>query len=130
MFLSREIDIKLCQNYTKTNICHISFKSCSIKQTIFSKYATNLKTIISHRSLRILGVERYIYKTSICMMFLSREIDIKLCQNYSKTYICKIYVRITRPELPPMTVQYTGHMIQTETRDNDTALPLVGVLVM
>ena len=57
------------------------------------------------------------------MMFLSREIDIKLCQNYSKTYICKIYVRITRPELPPMTVQYTGHMIQTETRDNNTALP-------
>ena len=29
------------------------------------------------------------------MMFLSREIDIKLCQNYTKTYICKIFVRIT-----------------------------------
>ena len=26
-----------------------------------------------------------------------------------------------------MTVQYTGHMIQTETYDNKTALPLVGV---
>ena len=28
-----------------------------------------------------------------------------------------------------MTVQYTGHVIQTEARDNNTALPLVGVLV-
>ena len=32
-------------------------------------------------------------------------------------------VRITSSELPPMAVQYTGHMRQTETRDNDTALP-------
>ena len=28
-----------------------------------------------------------------------------------------------------MAVQYTGHMIQTETSDIDTALPFVGVLV-
>ena len=28
-----------------------------------------------------------------------------------------------------MAVQVTGHMIQLETSDNDTALPLVGVLV-
>ena len=28
-----------------------------------------------------------------------------------------------------MVVQYTGHMIQTETCDNNTALQLVGVLV-
>ena len=28
-------------------------------------------------------------------------------------------VHITSPELPPMTEQYTGHVIQTETRDND-----------
>ena len=28
-----------------------------------------------------------------------------------------------------MTVQYAGHIIQTEARDNITALPLVGVLV-
>ena len=40
MFLSREIDIKLCQNYTKSYIYQIR----SIKQTIFNKYATNLKT--------------------------------------------------------------------------------------
>ena len=48
-------------------------------------------------------------------MFLSREIDVKLCQNYTKTYVCKIFIRIsiTWPELLPMTVQYTGHVIQT-----------------
>ena len=32
MFLSREIDIKLRQNYTKTYIDKILYKSCSIKQ--------------------------------------------------------------------------------------------------
>ena len=33
------------------------------------------------------------------------------------------------PELQSMSVQYTGHVIQTETNDNNTALPLVEVLV-
>ena len=32
------------------------YKSCRIKQIIFNKYATNLKTTISHRSLRISGL--------------------------------------------------------------------------
>ena len=36
---------------------------------------------------------------------------------------------ITSQELPPMRVQYSGHMIQAETRDHYTALPLVKVLV-
>ena len=58
----------------------------------------------------ISGVELYLL--DIYLMFLSREIDIKLCQNYTKTYICKIYVRIMWPKLPPMAVQYTGHVIQ------------------
>ena len=53
MFLSREIEIKLCQNYTKSYIYQILYKIRSIKQTIFNKYATNLKTTISYRSLRI-----------------------------------------------------------------------------
>ena len=53
MFLSREIVTKLCQNYTKTYIYKILHKIRSIKQIIFNKYATNLKTTISHRSLRI-----------------------------------------------------------------------------
>ena len=56
------------------------------------------------------------HETSIC---LSLEIGIKLCQNYTKTYICKIYVRLTRPELPPMAVTYTCHVIQLETHDNN-----------
>ena len=38
-------------------------------------------------------------------------------------------VRITSLELPPIAVQYTGHVIQTETHDNDTALPFMEVLV-
>ena len=33
------------------------------------------------------------------------------------------------PELQPMAVQYTGHVIQTETHGNNTALSMVGVLV-
>ena len=32
------------------------YKSCSIKQIIFSKYGTNLKTTMSHRRLRISGL--------------------------------------------------------------------------
>ena len=48
MLLPREIDIKLCQVHTKININAILYKSCSIKQIIFNKYATNLKTTISH----------------------------------------------------------------------------------
>ena len=33
MFQSREIDIKLCQNYTKKDICQILYKSCSINMS-------------------------------------------------------------------------------------------------
>ena len=54
-------------------------------------------------------------------MFLSRENYIKLCQYCTKMYICKIYVRTTAPKLPPMTVQNTGHVIQTQARDNNIA---------
>ena len=38
MFLSREIDLKLCQIYRKTNVCKILYKILSCKQMIFSKY--------------------------------------------------------------------------------------------
>ena len=37
MFLSREIDIKLVQIYTKIYIYVILYKICSIKQIIFHK---------------------------------------------------------------------------------------------
>ena len=48
----------------------------------------------------------------IYLMFLSRDIDIKLCQNYTKIYIYE--TSITSQELPIMRVQYTGNVIQTE----------------
>ena len=48
--------MKLCQVFTKIHIYPILYKSCSIKQIIYSKYATNLKMTISHRSLRISGL--------------------------------------------------------------------------
>ena len=41
-----------------------------------------------------------------------------------------IYTSHQLTELPPMAVQCTGHVIQTETCDNNAVLPLVGVLVM
>ena len=40
-----------------------------------------------------------------------------------------VCIVLTSAERPPMAVQQTGHVIQTETRDKDTALPLVEVLV-
>ena len=55
-------------------------------------------------------------------MFLSREIDIKLCKIYTK-------IHIFAAELPPMRVQYTGHVSLSVSRDQYTALPLKGVLV-
>ena len=53
VLMSLVIDIRLCQIYTKIHIHGILYQSCSIKEIIFNKYATNLKTTISHRSLRI-----------------------------------------------------------------------------
>ena len=38
------------------NVCKILYKILSIKQIIFNKYATNLKTTISQRSLSNLGL--------------------------------------------------------------------------
>ena len=57
MFLSQEIDIKLCQNLHK-----IWYKILSFKQIIFSKYATNLKTTISQRSLTNLGLLQLLFE--------------------------------------------------------------------
>jgi len=56
MFLSREIDIKLSQNYNNTYLHKIWYGNLSFKQIIFSKYATNLKTTISQRSLKNSGL--------------------------------------------------------------------------
>ena len=56
VFLSREIDIKLCQVYTKIDPYKILYKNSRFKRIIFSKYTTNLNTTISQRSLRNLGL--------------------------------------------------------------------------
>ena len=62
---------------------------------------------------------------TIPIRFLS---DVPISRNWHNTVSkLKIYVRITWPEFPPMAVQYTGHLIQTETRDHNTALRLIGV---
>ena len=50
-------------------------------------------------------------------MFLSREIDIKLCQNYTKSYIYDIQYKIR--------AVYWSRV----SRDNDTAMLLAEVIV-
>ena len=74
MFLSKEIDIKLCQNYTKTYIYEILYEVRSIKQIIFNKYATNLKMTISHRSMRISDL-LLLQFFNFCFAFLIDIID-------------------------------------------------------
>ena len=56
MFLSQEIDIKLCQIDTKIYIYKMLHKNSRFKRIILSKYTTNLKTKISQRSLRNLSL--------------------------------------------------------------------------
>ena len=51
MFLSREIDIKLCKIYTTIHIYTILYRNSRVKKIIFTNYATNLKTKISQRNL-------------------------------------------------------------------------------
>ena len=52
-------------------------------------------------------------------MFLSREIGIKLCQSYTKTYICKIYVCMTRT---PSKKRSLFTLIRTEGKTKLNAL--------
>ena len=62
MILSREIDVKLCQMYMKIYICKILYKNSRFKLIIFRKYTTNLKTTISQRSLRNVGLLLLLFK--------------------------------------------------------------------
>ena len=48
MFLSREIDIKLCQSYTKTYICKILYKICSIKFGICVSFPLAIWAFFAH----------------------------------------------------------------------------------
>ena len=97
MFLSRVIDINMCQIYTKRYI----FKIFSIKKIIFNKYATNLITTMSQRSLRISGL--------ILLLF---EFN-----NFS-FLIDNLNVWITGPELQPMAVKYYCHVYTSVSRDH------------
>ena len=49
-------------------------------------------------------------------MFMSREIDIKLCQNYTKSYVQS---SITSPKLPPIAVRYRCHVIHVTSISYD-----------
>ena len=67
------------------------------------------------------------YKSSIWCLFLE-----KITLNCVKIIPKRIYVRYTsvsRDQNSLLAVQYTGLVIQTKTCDNNTALPLVVVLV-
>ena len=88
LILSREIDIKLCQNYTKTGICQILYKSCSFKQIIFNNYATNLKTIIPQEpeNLRFANIIIFYF---IFFIFID-IIDIQECWSPMQTVMLKI----------------------------------------
>ena len=66
---------KLCQNYTNTNICKILYKIRNIKQIIFNKYATNLKTTIFQRSLRNSGVLLFLFEYNNLFFILIDIID-------------------------------------------------------
>ena len=115
MFLSREIDIKLCQIFTKIHKYTILYKSSRFKQIIFSKYANNLKTTISQRSLIVTG-----FLLLFLFLLLIDIIDKIILKSVSHDqnshqWRCSIL---------------TGHVIQKGTGDQYTALPLVGVLVM
>ena len=65
MFLSQKIDVKLGQNYTKTYKCKILCKIRSIKQIIFNKYPTNLKTTISKKSWSLSSFLSFFFYLSI-----------------------------------------------------------------
>ena len=71
MILFREIDIKLCQIYTKIFIYKILNENSRFKQIIFSKYTTNLKTAISQRSLRNLDLPLSLFKFDILKWIIS-----------------------------------------------------------
>ena len=68
---------------------------------------------------------------------IRHPIDGQVTRNWHTTVlksyknICNVYVKNTSlsRDRTPSNGSTTGHVIQTETRDNNTALPLVGVLV-
>ena len=74
MSMSREIDKKMCQIYTKIRIYQIWYKNSSIKQIKFSKYATNPKKTISQRFAPIIILKVYLKDERLFLTF----IDVKI----------------------------------------------------
>ena len=100
MFLSKEIDIKLCQTYTETYICKILYKICRIKQIIFNKYATNLKTTKSQRSLRNSSLLLLLFEFNNFSFLIDIIVNIiyasRTCHQNSNQCQCNIIVRCLR----------------------------------
>ena len=115
MFLSREIDIKRFKNYTKTYICKILHKIRSIKQIILNKYATNLKTTISQRSLRNSNLLLLLFEFNN-FSFLLDIID-------NIIYMSGLWTM--SPALQPMAVQYFCHLSPSVSCDQYTALGII-----
>ena len=61
--------------------------------------------------------------------FGSKDIGFRKAEFVAKTQFLYSKIHICASELPPMRVQYTGHMALSVSRDQYTALPLMGVLM-
>ena len=117
MFLSREIDLKLFQNYAKMYI----FKICRIKQIIFNKYATNLKPTISQR----------VWETQICSYYNLNLIIINfsfLIDIFDNTIYASGTCHQNSNQLQCSIIDMRLHLYHMTT-DQYTALLLEGVLV-
>jgi len=87
--------LKLDQNLY---ICKILYKIYSIKQIIFNKYATNLKTTISQRSLRN---SRSLLFFNLIIFYFQDIIDniiyaSRTCHRNSNQWLCNIIVTCLR----------------------------------
>ena len=113
MFLSREIDIKLCKNDTKKYICKILYKSYSINRS----YSTNTQPIWKR------GYTRGARNSGLLLFYLNLIILIDIidniiytsgpCHQHSNQWQCSIVVTCLR----------------TVSCDQYTALSLEGILV-
>ena len=120
MFLSREIDIKLCQNYTKTYTYEILFKSFRLQyenetdliQQIRNKFE-NYYIPQEPKNLRFAPVIIFNFYFAFLIDIIENII----------TYVC--VVRITSPELPTMAVQYRCRMSPAVSHDQFTKIDVL-----
>ena len=83
-------DIPVLRNWykTKTYICKYLYNIRNIKQIIYNKYATNLKTTISPKSLRNSGV--------LLLLFEFNNFTSGPCNQHSNQWQCNIIVTCLR----------------------------------